>query len=237
MKKILVVQYRTDGSKEHDQQCFIEASGYPAERFHFVSAIENEFPKSLDDYAGVILGGSGEFWISQGDGEGTWMDWSYDFITKVLEENVPLFGVCFGYQLLALHQGAKIVHDESMQETGAFDTTLLEESKNDPIFSKFPQIFDAQYGHKDTIVDFTENMIPLARTEKVPMNSFRLEGKDAWGILFHPELNKSRLVYRVEKFFPNYANGQDLDELFKDFKDCPDAEKFLTYFIEFALNN
>lgn len=227
---ILVVQFRTDVSEAHEQECLLEELPFAANRFRFVSAVDMQYPETLAGINGVLLGGSGEFLMSNGDGEGSWREPAFAFIQQVLDADIPLLGICFGYQMLCMQQGASIVQDPQMKETGTYNTHRQETSKDDPLFNGIPDMFRGQYGHKDTIVDLPDHLIPLSRTNKVAVNAVRVSEKSAWGLLFHPELNKSRMRTRLS-MFPHYIKeGQSVEEVLSQFEDTPEASKALHNF-------
>ena len=47
--------------------------------------------------------------LSNGPGDPEACDYAIDSVAKLLEKNIPIFGICLGYQLLALAAGAKTV--------------------------------------------------------------------------------------------------------------------------------
>tara|TARA_B100001063_G_scaffold216538_1_gene218332 strand:- start:2390 stop:3520 length:1131 start_codon:yes stop_codon:yes gene_type:complete len=47
--------------------------------------------------------------LSNGPGDPDACDYAIDSVAKLLEKNIPIFGICLGYQLLALAAGAKTV--------------------------------------------------------------------------------------------------------------------------------
>ena len=47
--------------------------------------------------------------LSNGPGDPEACDYAIDSVAKLLEKNLPIFGICLGYQLLALAAGAKTV--------------------------------------------------------------------------------------------------------------------------------
>ena len=51
---------------------------------------------------------SGVF-LSNGPGDPEACDYAIESVAKLLEKNIPIFGICLGYQLLALAAGAKTV--------------------------------------------------------------------------------------------------------------------------------
>jgi GMP synthase (glutamine-hydrolysing) len=235
-KKILFVQFRTDASGPHERECVREMLDVPEDRLAFISAIHDPLPEVVPaDVAGVILGGSGEFYLTQDHGKGAWREKTTVFIDLLIENNIPLLGICFGFQFLALSQGAQIVNDPTMAEVGAFDLTLLPEAKEDVLFGDAPKTFLGQLGHKETIVDLPDRLIPLVRSERVACEAFRVAGKPAWGVLFHTELNRDRMCERLD-LFPDYAGSpEEAAKKKESIKDTPEAAQIKHRFVAFAL--
>ncbi len=233
MKPILIIQFRTDQTIEHEQLCFREEYADYDRELVFVSAVTDDL-STIDptDYAGVLMGGSGEFYLTMGAGKGTWREPTFAFIERVLAADVPMLGICFGFQMLGLSQGTHITDDVFMRETGTFATTTLAAAADDPLFKALPHTFSAQYGHKDTLIDYPDHLIPLSKTNQTDANAFRVFGKQVWGILFHPELNKDRMKKRFA-MFPSYAqDGKTSEEMLLMFEDTPDAAQVLHHFMK-----
>ncbi len=230
MKKLLIVQFRTDQSLAHEQQCFREELVSEPVELYFMSAVAQEFPTELSAYDAVILGGSGEFMLGEGAGIDTWRGPTFEFIDQLLEKNIPTLGICFGYQLIALQQGAHIVNDEAMRETGTFDIFVNEQGKQDPVFAAVPAVYAGQFAHKETIVNTPAHLTTLASTERVAVNAFRVQDKLMWGTLSHPELNRQRLIERL-KLFPLYQNGKQFDEVIQEFRESAENSLLLYNFV------
>lgn len=238
MKKIYLIQFRTDQSERHEQQCFRESlAGLNLELTFFNAVKDDPGRLNLAQTAGVILGGSGQFYLSRKDGENDWQPRVFFFLDSVLARDIPLLGICFGFQLLAKHQGAEIRNLPEMAETGTLEMFLLPAVQKDEIFSQLPQNFLAQVGHKDSAVNLPSRMTPLVRSERIPCQAFRVAGQKAWGVLFHPELNCAKMKERL-LLFPNYADGiVNLDEFaVREFKDTPEAEKVLKLFFSAVIS-
>lgn len=229
-KNILLVQFRTDQSEAHERDCFKEAFSDHNVTFESVNAVKNALSGDmLEGKDGVILGGSGEFYLSQGDGKDTWAPKAEDFIKRTLDKNVPTLGICFGYQMLGKAMGGDVVRDPESMETGTFAVTSLPGANDDPLFTGVPETFEAQLGHKDVLVGLNGNTFSLAESEKVHPQGFRVKGVDAWGVLFHPELNTERMKQRIsmfEGYLPPDAKIEDV------FKDTPEAAKVLDNFAQ-----
>jgi GMP synthase (glutamine-hydrolysing) len=236
MKIILVLQFRTDDSEAHEQQCFQEILAEDTILLRFVSGLSETIDSSiLDEVDGVILGGSGELYLGKGDGEGTWLPGIQSLIQNILERDVPLLGLCFGFQLLALHEGARIIGDIAMQEIGAFVIETTGDKQDDPLFAHATGPFLANVAHKETNVMFPDHLIQLASSERVACHAFRVGKKRAWGILFHPELNKKlmseRYMLYVDGGMTDYV-GAGIDEQLSKFQDTLVAEQTLHAFVD-----
>ena len=72
------------------------------DRFVVSDARKEELPEP--DWAGIIVTGSP---ASTYDGD-TWIARSEDFLRRAADRSVPLYGVCFGHQLLAQTFGGKV---------------------------------------------------------------------------------------------------------------------------------
>lgn len=237
MKQILVIQFRDDVSEAHEQACYSAMLPAHRERIIYRNALRDDLARiPTEDIGAIILGGSGQFYVSNGDGEGAWREHTYAFIDRALAQDIPLLGVCFGFQLLAAHQGARVIRDRAMSQVGSFQTTILPAAINDSLCINLPERFFAQFGHKDTAVDFPDHLIPLAQTERVACAAFHIADKHAWGALFHIELDRERMGERL-RLFPHYAEDQNkIEETLSLFQDTPEAASILTRFVDTALS-
>lgn len=239
-KQLLVVQYRTDQSRDHEQSCLHEEFEDYELEINFADAIEDELHTGmLEDKDAVILGGSGEFFLTKGHGEGVWLDNSFEFIDDAVDYDIPVLGICFGSQILTLHQGGKLTHHEDHHETGTHDIYLNNDAEQCDIFSKIPKRFKAQLGHKDTPIEAGSNMIPLAESDRAPIQAFKVKGEHVWGTLFHPELNFRRTRERLQ-MFPNYLPDDEpvvetMDKVEHDGLAAQVLHEFLDY--SFSLDN
>lgn len=231
LKKILVIQFSLDESREHAQLCLRESC--PEAELVFVNAVENDVSQiNPEKYDGVILGGSGQYYLSNGDGLDSWLAPVFKFLDVVFEKNIPTIGICFGCQILALYQGGKVVRDENLRQSGSLESYVLLGATTDPIFSNLPEKFLANFGHKDTPIDLPDHLVPLTKSDKVSCTAFRVAEKKVWGVLFHPELNSERMRERLV-MSPSYAgNVEDLKQYIDmAVKESPEANGLLAAFV------
>lgn len=243
MAHILILQFRTDQSEAHEQKCFQEQLGaiVAPHSLLFWNAITHPVTSKLlkEDIFGIIMGGSGEFYLGKNDGKDTWLPPTFRFLESILKKNIPLLCLCFGFQILALHEGATIIANPDMEEIGAFPITTLPSAADDPLFSSAPLQFPAHLAHKETVINLPPHLVPLARSDRVEYQVYRMHGKRAWGILFHAELNKKQMT---ERFFLYLDHGRKdyahagVKETVSQFTDTPEANALLKKFVEVALS-
>ena len=139
-------------------------------------------PRPADDYGAVLLFG-GAMHADQ-DAHHPWLREEHLFIERLLDQHVPLLGVCLGAQLVAKAAGAA-VYPAGEPEIGWIEVELTGEVADDPVLAGLPQHFPAFQWHHYAF-DLPAGAIELARSRTCPQ-AFRL-GDAAWGVQFHPEV-------------------------------------------------
>ncbi len=236
-KKIYIIQFRTDASLKHEQDCYVEELEGKNIEPAFINAVAGELPETVpDDAVAIIMGGSGQYYLSEQEiVNKKWIRDTIEFADQVINKEIPLLGVCYGGHLLSYLQGADLTDDETTREVGTFKLTLLPDAARDPLFSRLEHTFKAQLGHKTTPINLPARLARLARSERVACQAFRVGDKPAWAVMFHPELNQERMRTRLN-LFPEYVpKGMTLEELLKDFEDTPEAAKLLQLFVDYAI--
>jgi GMP synthase (glutamine-hydrolysing) len=132
-----------------------------------------------------------------------WLRDEDSLIKGLLAEQVPVFGVCLGGQLIAKAAGAH-VGPASREEVGWHEVELTPEAGTDPLFAGVPERFDAFQWHQYSF-DLPEGAVPLARSP-VGLQAYRI-GDVAWGIQFHAEVTRSI----VEGWIASDGGGRQID--------------------------
>ena len=146
-----------------------------------------EIPSTIDEsIAGIIpLGGH----MNANE------DHLYPFLTAeknllrlAVEQDVPVFGICLGTQLLAVATGGEVVQSPQ-SEIGIFDIELTEGAANDPVFNIAPSNKVAQW-HEDVVSKLPPQATLLASSPLCTNQVYRI-GKKTYGVQFHPEVDSS----------------------------------------------
>lgn len=141
-------------------------------------------PLPVDAYGAVMIFG-GSMHADQDDRH-PWLRQETLLIQRLLDQHVPLFGVCLGAQLIARAAHAP-VSAMGKPEVGWIDVELTEAAQDDPVLSALPASFPSFQWHYYEF-DLPAGAVELARSRRCPQ-AFRL-GDSAWGVQFHPEVTR-----------------------------------------------
>ena len=236
--QLLLLQARSKPEMERQEQsCFVERCRASREQFRVVNVGRGDVPapSHLTDVDAVLIGGAGQY--SAAD-DYPWTPAVLDFVRLVVEEGVPLFGSCWGHQIIARALGGRVIYDPDRSELGCGWVELTEAGKNDSLFHRFPSRFRANMGHHDRVVDLPPQATELARNDQ-PYQAFRLDDKPVYCTQFHSELDAERereriLVYKelYQDALPSDGTVQEvLDSLADTTAVDPLLYDFLTTFV------
>ncbi len=179
----------------------------------------------LDTVKGVVIAGSHAM-VTQN------LDWSLElevWIPKLIRENVPLLGICYGHQLIARAMGGVVDYHPGGIEIGTADIDCVP-PKGDLLFNNLPPRFKAHVFHSQTIIKLPESAVVIAKNDFEPHHAFRI-GSCAWGVQFHPESDIPILEAYIENLTQAIVDsGQDPSQVLDRVEETPIAFKLLKRF-------
>jgi len=231
--RVLLIQARSAPRMiEQEQECFSERCRLPRDRFRILNVVEGDVPTlaHLDGIDAIIIGGAGAY--SAAD-DYEWTPDLLDFVRHIVDRELPLFGSCWGHQVIARALGGRVEYAPEHSELGCGSVRLTDAGLNDPLFHRFPSPFKANMGHHDRVVELPDRAVELA-SNTIPYQAFRIEGLPIYGTQFHSELDATRereriLVYRkhyrdalpdeetVQYVLDDLADTTEVDHLLYDF--------------------
>lgn len=228
-KNILVLQTRTNRTEAHERLCFGDfAANNQSIRFVYRNTLRDSLTAdTLRGIHGVIIGGSGEFYLSH---RPEWLPKLNGLIDETRRLGLPLLGICFGFQVIALHLGAELIADPARAESGTYDMTVRPEAALDPLYLGLPGTFVVPLGHQETIVNLPPNLENLSHTALVDCQSFRLPPEPVWGVLYHPEMKKQRMLERYA-LSPEYLRA-GITDMSDHLSDTPEANAVLRRWLD-----
>jgi GMP synthase-like glutamine amidotransferase len=118
------------------------------------------------------------------DGGPAWVGDEIRLLRRSVDAGVPVFGICFGAQLLAAALGARVWRG-SAPEVGIAPLALSPAARLDPVFGGLPASVPMLHWHGDSF-DLPAGAVLLASTERYRNQAFRA-GRLAYGVQFHAE--------------------------------------------------
>jgi GMP synthase (glutamine-hydrolysing) len=114
-----------------------------------------------------------------------WMLRAEDLLRQIVAARVPLFGICFGHQMIAQALGGEVKKNPFGREIG---TVRVTRAMDDPLFMGLPRAFDVHATHVDAVTRPPPGALVLARTALDPVAAFAI-GDLVRGVQFHPEFD------------------------------------------------
>jgi GMP synthase (glutamine-hydrolysing) len=207
VKPFLLLATRFEDEAADDEYAgFLAAGGLRPEQLHRVRLEAGPLPSiTLDDYSGVIVGGS-PFNASdpvdtkspvqrrvEGELAGV--------IDEVVARDFPFLGACYGIGLLVGHLGG-VVDDTWSEVAGPIVVSLTAEGAVDQLFGGVAPNFEAFVGHKEACTALPAGGQEHRTGEACPVQAFRV-GQNVYATQFHPELDQAGILTRIRVYRDN----------------------------------
>jgi GMP synthase (glutamine-hydrolysing) len=206
------------------------AAGLPADAT-VVADVERGAPlPSREGFAGVLITGSGAMVTERRD----WSERSAHWLRDAAYAGLPVFGICYGHQLLAHALGGEVGDNPSGREMGTVEIALDSQASSDPLFAPAPAQFVAQATHLQSVLRLPDGAIRLASSAHDDCHAFRW-GATAWGVQFHPEFNTLQMRGYVQAKHDALAHeGHCAHRLARSVRATPQARAVLRRFVRHA---
>lgn len=185
---------------------------------------------SVAGFAGVIVTGSAAMVTERHD----WSERSAQWLRDAVHAGMPVFGICYGHQLLAHALGGEVGDNPAGREMGTVEIALDASATDDPLFAGLPARLRAQTTHLQTVLRPPPQATVLATSKQDPCHAFRWGGH-AWGVQFHPEFSTTHMRGYVHARREALAGeGRCARELSRKIGATPHARRVLRRFVRHA---
>lgn len=205
--KALLIQVRDNPVVlEEEYQSFLRYSQLSPDELIPINVFE-KIPTSndLNDIDGVFIGGASEANVLEPHIY-KFMPGLIEFIKICIDESIPTFASCFGFQAAVLALGGEIVDDRENYEMGTIKIELTPASKSDILYQDTPNNFYAVSVHQQKAVEIPRDCQLLAKTD-ICIHSFKVIDRPFWAFQFHPEVDRQTLVDRLKIYEKKYTSG------------------------------
>lgn len=155
----------------------------PKLSFQTWTVLLDQFPKTAN---------AADAWIVTGSKHGVyenepWMIRLQELLRDIVAEKIPVFGICFGHQILAAALGGTVVKSDKGWGIGVHEYTT---SKTAPTWlGNAPAKFKLNAFHQDQVIELPEGATVWASSEFCPYAAIQY-GETAASIQPHPEFQR-----------------------------------------------
>lgn len=199
------------------------AAQLPPQRLRTVDVESGETLPAPDEVAGALITGSAAMVTDRA----AWSERTAEWIRLAMSAGLPMFGVCFGHQLMAHALGGRVDYLPGGREIGTQSIELLAPADVDPLAGTLPKTFRAHTTHEQSVLEPPPGAIVLARSTRDPHQWLRY-GPHAVSSQFHPEFSADVMrAYIRRKRADMHREGSDPHHCFREVAATPIARGLL----------
>lgn len=196
------------------------------QQLRVVDVAAGETLPSPTEVAGAMITGSAAM-VTERD---TWAENTAGWIRDAMDIDLPLFGVCYGHQLMAHALGGRVDYLAGGREIGTQPIHLTAAAASDALTHALPASFRAQTTHEQSVLECPPAATVLAGSARDPHHLLRY-GPNAVSVQFHPEFNAEVMrAYIRRKHADMQREGFDPGQTFKAVAATPVARQLLRRF-------
>src|SRR5918911_2985126 len=122
--------------------------------------------------------------ILSGGPASVYADGAPRFAPELLELGIPVMGICYGMQVMALELGGRV----EAAPVGEFGRSTLSVREPGRLLSGLPAEQRCWMSHRDTVFEAPPGFAALAASSESPVAAFEDVDRALYGIQFHPEV-------------------------------------------------
>jgi len=110
-----------------------------------------------------------------------------NLLKYIINEKIPMLGICYGFHLIISQLGKKIAPRENKE----YGKTQLKINQYNILFDNLEENQIVWMSHGDQVVDLPEGFKSIAKTVNCPIAAYANEQKNLYGVQFHPEVTNT----------------------------------------------
>lgn len=130
-------------------------------------------------------------------------------LQRLMQQNLPMLGVCFGHQALAAASGGTVEKHPIRRELGTTKLLLTPEGKDSPLLHGLNSPFYAQETHEDVVTGIPEDFGYKILAENDHNRYQSIQYSDViYSTQFHPEIS-AEIMKEYIKVYANRSGEQE----------------------------
>jgi GMP synthase (glutamine-hydrolysing) len=208
------------------------AAGLPRNAAVVVDVERGDPLPARQGFAGAIITGSGAMVTERLD----WSERTAQWLHDAAQAGMPLFGICYGHQLIAHALGGDVGWHPQGREMGTVEIERLAPSNDDALFARLPERFAAQATHLQSVLKLPDGATLLAKSDHDPVHAYRWKDH-VWGVQFHPEFSTTHMRgYVRARRDALHGEGRCVTTTERGVSATPHARRVLRRFARYALD-
>lgn len=201
-------------------------AGLQLQQLRVVDVAAGEVLPPPQEFAGAMITGSAAMVTERA----AWSERVAGWIRDAMDAELPLFGVCYGHQLMAHALGGRVGYLPGGREIGTQPIELAQHARHDPLTADLPATFRAHTTHEQSVLEPPAGAAVLARSAREPHQLLRYS-PHAVSTQFHPEFNAEVMrAYIKRKHVDMLGEGADPGKVFSAVAATPIARRLLRQF-------
>src|SRR4051812_33896605 len=153
----------------------------------------------LEGYDGVAITGSALNVYDAGPA----IEPQIELARAILKSRTPLFGSCWGLQVITVAAGGTVRANPKGREIGvARRIALTKAGREHPMYAGKGSVFDAVTVHLDEVETLAPGTTVLAANaqSRVQAAEIKIDGAVAWAVQYHPEFSLAEMAAIVRRY-------------------------------------
>lgn len=182
-------------------------------------------------FSGAIITGSHNMVTEKLD----WSERTAGWLRRQIEKRKPIFGICYGHQLLCHALGGVTGPNPNGKEFGNQKIHLNANARSDPLFGDMPGNFEGHCCHAQSALKLPADAVCLGGNSHDPNHAVRF-AQNCWGVQFHPEFDIDATRYYIEQHKDLLTKqGVDTKKLSDGVHPTPESYELLSRFGKAAI--
>ncbi len=203
------------------------AAGLADDETEIVSVFQGQALRAPDQYRAVLITGSPTMVTDMVE----WSERTAQWLRQAAEYGLPMFGVCYGHQLLSHAFGGKVGYNPAGRVAGTMAVSKQAAAAEENLLREAPENFAAHMLHTQVVLEPPAGAVVLACSPMDPHHMLRL-APNIFSAQFHPEFScefvKAHLIYYTDTY---RNNGIDTLAMCECVSDTPQSAAILRRFL------
>ncbi len=150
----------------------------------------------------------------------------YSFDNKIIENGIPVLGICFGHQILSKLNGGKVKKSKHRE----FGLANIHKKNNSLLtynFFKKKKFLKVWMSHADQVSKLPKNFKVIASSQNSKFAIVENKSKNFYGVQFHPEVTHTEngkklinnFIFKICKINKNWSSKDQKIKLIKEVRD------------------